>query len=68
MLTINIFAFVIRRVRGGVFKEKCLFPSDMIPGNRHFLRQGKRRIIRNLPCSLNMIFYMESAGGWSVSY
>ena len=52
MLIFNIFAFVIRRVRGGVFKEKCLFPSDMIPGNRHFLPQGKRGIIRNLPCSV----------------
>ncbi len=67
MLTINIFAFVIRRVPGGV-KEKCLSPGIMSPGNRHFLLQGKRRIIRNLPCSLNMIFYMETAGGWSVSY
>ena len=51
MLTINIFAFVIRRVPGG-FKEKCLFPGDMIPGNRHSLPQGKRGIIRNLPCSV----------------
>ena len=49
-------------------QHKGLFPGDTIPGDRPFLPQGKRRIIRNLPCSLNMIFYMESAGGWSVSY
>lgn len=67
MLTINIFAFVIRRVPGELKKNACP-PESCHRGTGIFCHRGSGELSGISPAVLNMIFYMESAGWWFVSY